>query len=162
MTKDGDTPLKIIAEEYKSQKEEDKDTEKASQLVACLHYLAGMCKTLNVNLGKLIAKVKKLFHNAIKFIHTHTQTFFAHTHTMILLDLHRELGRDNNGVVYTLFSRRAKDSDELGFTDGEQLTILHRSDEEQWWLAENTKGKQGLVPYTFLGPYKPINLGTLL
>ena len=42
MTKDGDTPLKIIAEEYKSQKEEDKDSsEKASQLVACLHHLAG-------------------------------------------------------------------------------------------------------------------------
>ena len=41
ITNDGDTPLKIIAEEYKSQKEEDKDTEKASQLIACLHYLAG-------------------------------------------------------------------------------------------------------------------------
>ena len=86
----------------------------------------------------------------------------THTHTHTILDLHRELGRDNNGVVYTLFSRRAKDSDELGFTDGEQLTILHRSDEEQWWLAENAKGKEGLVPCTFLGPYKPTNLGTLL
>ena len=82
----------------------------------------------------------------------------THTYT----DLHRELGRENNGVVYTLFSRQAKDADELSFTDGEQLTILHRSDEEQWWLAENGKGKQGLVPCTFLGPHKPINLGTLL
>lgn len=53
MTKDGDTPLKIIAEEYKSQKEEDKDTEKASQLVACLHYLAG--KSTKTILGQLSA-----------------------------------------------------------------------------------------------------------
>ena len=41
MTKDGDTPLKIIAEEYKSQKEEARDSEMTGQLVACLHYLIG-------------------------------------------------------------------------------------------------------------------------
>ena len=82
----------------------------------------------------------------------------THTYT----DLHRELGHENNGVVYTLFSRQAKDADELSFTGGEQLTILHRNDKEQWWLAENGTGKQGLVPCTFLGPHKPINLGTLL
>ena len=46
MTKDGDTSLKIITEDYKSQKEEDKDSEKASQLVACLHYLAGKIRRL--------------------------------------------------------------------------------------------------------------------
>ena len=46
MTKDGDTPLKIIAEEYKSQKEEDKDSERASQLVACLHHLAGKTRRI--------------------------------------------------------------------------------------------------------------------
>lgn len=140
MTKDGDTPLRIIAEEYKSQKEEDKDMERASRVTTCLHYLAGKRTKLYV------------------YTHTHTHAH-VHAHT---LDLHRELGRENNGVVYTLFSRQAKDTDELGFTDGEQLTILHRSDEEQWWLAENTKGKQGLIPCTFLGPYKPTNLGTLL
>lgn len=44
-TNDGDTPLKIVTEEYNSLKEEDKETEKGSQLTACLHYLTG--KTFN-------------------------------------------------------------------------------------------------------------------
>ena len=76
-------------------------------------------------------------------------------------ELHRELGHEHNGAVYTLFSRHSKDTDELGFTDGERLTILHRHD-DQWWMAENSKGKRGVVPCTYLGPYKPTNLGTLL
>ena len=90
-------------------------------------------------------------------LYTHAHT---HTHT---IDLHRKLGRANEGVVYTLFSRQAQDSDELGFTDGEQLKIIDRGGKgDQWWLAENTQGKQGVVPCTFLGPHQPPTSGTLL
>lgn len=43
-TKDGDTPLNIIMEDYKTVKGEEKDVDqnsKSSQLLACLNYLSG-------------------------------------------------------------------------------------------------------------------------
>ena len=40
-TKDGDTPIEILVEDYKTQKENKEDSERTSQLVACLDYLQG-------------------------------------------------------------------------------------------------------------------------
>ena len=46
-TKDGDTPIEILAEDYRAQKENKNDTESTSQLVACLDYLQGkQCRRL--------------------------------------------------------------------------------------------------------------------
>jgi hypothetical protein len=38
--------------------------------------------------------------------------------------------------------------DELSFLEGELLTIIKRSGEDDWWLAENVFGKRGFVPKT--------------
>ena len=40
-THDGDTPLKILVEDHKMISKEEKDSEKTSQLEACLQYLTG-------------------------------------------------------------------------------------------------------------------------
>ena len=45
-TKDGDTPIEIIMEDYKAQKENNNDSERTSQLVACLEYLQGKNRLL--------------------------------------------------------------------------------------------------------------------
>lgn len=139
-TKDGDTPLEILAEDYKTQQKEDRsDSEKTGPLIACFHYLQG-----------------KVLTDTHKYTHVIFSLFLSP-------DLQKGLGHTNNRVVYSVFSRQAKDSDELSFSEGEQLQVIDHGEEgDQWWLAENIHGRRGLVPTTFLGPYRPPNLGTLL
>ena len=43
-TKDGDTPIEILAEDYKAQRESKNDSESSSHLVSCLDYLQGKSK----------------------------------------------------------------------------------------------------------------------
>ena len=40
-TKDGDTPLKIAMEDFKTMKDQEKDKDQNKRLLACLHYLSG-------------------------------------------------------------------------------------------------------------------------
>ena len=138
-TKDGDTPLKIGTEEYEIQRGNmstdgvEKGEESDCQATAeCLHYLMGWYT------------ITQSMHMYIGHTHTHTQT-----------DLHSTLGVANNAMVYTLFSCNSSDPDDLNFVEGEQLKILDQGGRgEQWWLAENNKHKRGMVPCTFMGPFK--------
>ena len=68
-------------------------------------------------------------------------------------DVQNTLGVANKGTVYALFSRKAADSKELTFHEGEQLRIVKKSEgDDQWWcVAENARKKRGLVPLNFMG-----------
>ena len=59
----------------------------------------------------------------------------------------------NQSLLYALFSRKAADSKELTFHEGEQLRIVKKSEgDDQWWcVAENARKKCGLVPLNFMG-----------
>ena len=150
-THDGDTPLKILVEDHKMISKEEKDSEKTSQLEACLQYLTGRMCIGQWAVGNLLNYSLSPPAPILPLLYIHTP------------DLQQDLGTKNNGVVYTLFSRQGKDSDELSFVEGEELHVLDRGDEgEGWWSVENINKKQGLVPSTYLGPYRPQNLGTLL
>ncbi|XP_022099500.1 adapter molecule Crk-like [Acanthaster planci] len=45
------------------------------------------------------------------------------------------------------------DDEDLSFCKGDILTII-RKDEDQWWLARNNSGREGLVPANYI---KPVN-----
>ena len=72
------------------------------------------------------------------------------TTMFIYADAQSSLGRATR--VSTLFSHKSSDPQELAFKEGESLSILSRpSQSKYWWLAENARKEQGIVPYTHLG-----------
>jgi apoptosis-stimulating of p53 protein 1 len=63
-----------------------------------------------------------------------------------------KLGILNQGVVYGVYDYEAHNSDELGFSDGDQMVVLRKGDElerEWWWSRLNNK--EGYVPRNLLG-----------
>lgn len=73
---------------------------------------------------------------------------------MYLLDFNSQIGVLNGGLVYSLFSYTARDSDEMSFTEGERLTVVKRND-NGWWEAEKGQGTRGLIPANYIGLYPP-------
>ena len=54
-------------------------------------------------------------------------------------------------MVFALFGYTASSREELGFLEGEKLTVLTRKEDEGWWFAENARNFCGYVPSTYLG-----------
>lgn len=70
-----------------------------------------------------------------------------------LRDCWQGLGKIKERKVYALFNYVATSNDELSFITGEELIVMHREDDLDWWIVENSQGIKGFVPSTFLGLY---------
>ena len=62
------------------------------------------------------------------------------------------LGVASNGRVYATANYEASSADEMSFSAGDQLTVLHRGDEKEiaWWWAMHSNGAEGYVPQNLL------------
>lgn len=62
------------------------------------------------------------------------------------------MGVMNRGVVYALWDYEPQNDDELGFSEGDCLTVLSREDEveEEWWWAR-CGDNEGYIPRNLLG-----------
>jgi len=62
------------------------------------------------------------------------------------------LGVSNNGRVYAIANYNGSSVDELSFSAGDQLTVLHKGDEKEtaWWWARRPDGTEGYVPQNLL------------
>lgn len=49
-----------------------------------------------------------------------------------------------------------RDPEDLPFKKGEILTIV-RKEEEEWWLARNSSGKEGLIPVPYIDKYTSLS-----
>lgn len=62
--------------------------------------------------------------------------------------------------VKALFNFPGKDPEDLPFNKGDILTII-RKEEEKWWLARSTVGREGMIPATYVQPVNiPMNNNT--
>ncbi|CAL8236132.1 unnamed protein product [Arctogadus glacialis] len=60
------------------------------------------------------------------------------------------MGADNSGVVYALWSYQGQAADELGFNEGDMVTILQKAQGVNWWWA-SLCGREGFVPNNYFG-----------
>jgi len=70
-----------------------------------------------------------------------------------------KLGSVNKGCVYALFDYDAQNDDEIGFVEGDLLSIQRKSEngDDRWWLARHSAtGKEGYVPRNYLGMWPRI------
>lgn len=78
-----------------------------------------------------------------------------------------KMGVMNRGVVYALWDYEPQKDDELGFSEGDCLTVLRREDEveKEWWWAR-CGDHEGYIPRNLLGvsqePQRPAGLSTWL
>jgi len=79
--------------------------------------------------------------------------------TRYLTDVEQNLGINNDGRVFTLYSYAANEEDELSFECGEELNVIRREDaaEKEWWWAVNKGGQTGYIPRNLLGLYPRIS-----
>lgn len=58
----------------------------------------------------------------------------------------------NRGVVYALWDYEPQAADELGFSEGDCMTVLRREDEveTEWWWAR-CGDSEGYIPRNLLG-----------
>lgn len=58
----------------------------------------------------------------------------------------------NRGVVYALWDYEPQRDDELGFSEGDCMTVLRRDDEAEteWWWAR-CGDSEGYIPRNLLG-----------
>jgi SH3 domain len=72
---------------------------------------------------------------------------------LLLAGIQEKLGILNNGEVFAVFSYDANQSDEVGFTVNDKLTILRKGDESEreWWWARDMNEREGYVPRNLLG-----------
>lgn len=58
----------------------------------------------------------------------------------------------NRGVVYALWDYEPQSDDELGFSEGDCVTVLRREDEAEteWWWAR-CGDREGYIPRNLLG-----------
>ncbi|XP_067019868.1 apoptosis-stimulating of p53 protein 2-like isoform X1 [Acropora muricata] len=79
--------------------------------------------------------------------------------TRYLTDVEQNLGINNDGRVFTLYSYSANEEDELSFECGEELNVIRREDvaEKEWWWAVNKDGQTGYIPRNLLGLYPRIS-----
>jgi len=62
------------------------------------------------------------------------------------------LGVANSGRVYAVANYEATGADEMSFSAGDQLTVLHKGDENEtaWWWARRPDDTEGYIPQNLL------------
>ncbi|CAL8349753.1 unnamed protein product [Arctogadus glacialis] len=60
------------------------------------------------------------------------------------------MGADNSGVLYAMWSYQGQAADELGFNEGDMVTILQKAQGVDWWWA-SLCGREGFVPNNYFG-----------
>ncbi|XP_060922554.1 apoptosis-stimulating of p53 protein 2-like [Limanda limanda] len=74
--------------------------------------------------------------------------------SQFLYGVQEKMGVMNRGVVYALWDYEPQSGDELGFMEGDCMTVLRREDELEtdWWWARCGDG-EGYIPRNLLGLY---------
>ncbi|XP_034444708.1 apoptosis-stimulating of p53 protein 2-like isoform X2 [Hippoglossus hippoglossus] len=74
--------------------------------------------------------------------------------SQFLYGVQEKMGVMNRGVVYALWDYEPQSDDELGFSEGDCMTVLRREDEVEtdWWWARCGDG-EGYIPRNLLGLY---------
>lgn len=145
LTREGESPLKIGWEEYQHQQ---KTGDRASTVLEqCIEYL----------MGKLMSSITIYMDHKYMYNISSCQYYHIH-HSYTYTDVYSSLGEVNGGTVFTLFSRKSTDAEELSFDEGEQLVVIQKGEAEatsgEWWLAKNSTGKTGYIPSNFFGVYQ--------
>ncbi|XP_042153688.1 relA-associated inhibitor isoform X1 [Oncorhynchus tshawytscha] len=65
------------------------------------------------------------------------------------------MGVENSGVLYALWEYPAQETDELGFREGDMVTILQKPDGVDWWWA-SLCGREGFVPNNYFGLFPKV------
>lgn len=78
--------------------------------------------------------------------------FDSPSHVCVILGVQEKMGVMNRGVVYSLWDYEPQRNDELGFTEGDCMTVLRREDnvEMEWWWAR-CADQEGYIPRNLLG-----------
>ncbi|KAK9540795.1 hypothetical protein VZT92_003222 [Zoarces viviparus] len=79
--------------------------------------------------------------------------------SQFLYGVQEKMGVMNRGVVYALWDYEPQSDDELGFSEGDCMTVLRRDDEVEtdWWWAR-CADREGYIPRNLLGLYLRIKL----
>nr|XP_046232665.1 apoptosis-stimulating of p53 protein 2-like isoform X2 [Scatophagus argus] len=74
--------------------------------------------------------------------------------SQFLYGVQEKMGVMNRGVVYALWDYKPQNDDELGFSEGDCMTVLRREDEveTEWWWAR-CGDREGYIPRNLLGLY---------
>ncbi|XP_034534164.1 apoptosis-stimulating of p53 protein 2-like isoform X2 [Notolabrus celidotus] len=74
--------------------------------------------------------------------------------SQFLYGVQEKMGVMNRGVVYALWDYDPQSEDELGFIEGDCMTVLRREDdvETEWWWAR-CGDREGYIPRNLLGLY---------
>ncbi|XP_027139079.1 apoptosis-stimulating of p53 protein 2 [Larimichthys crocea] len=74
--------------------------------------------------------------------------------SQFLYGVQEKMGVMNRGVVYALWDYEPQSEDELGFSEGDCMTVLRREDkvETEWWWAR-CGDREGYIPRNLLGLY---------
>ncbi|KAF7244230.1 Adapter molecule crk [Varanus komodoensis] len=65
-----------------------------------------------------------------------------------------QLRQEEAEYVRALFDFTGNDDEDLPFKKGDILRILEKP-EEQWWNAEHSEGKRGMIPVPYVEKYRP-------
>ncbi|KAI3352674.1 hypothetical protein L3Q82_020136, partial [Scortum barcoo] len=76
--------------------------------------------------------------------------------SQFLYGVQEKMGVMNRGVVYALWDYEPQNDDELGFSEGDCMTVLRREDEveTEWWWAR-CGDREGYIPRNLLGVSSP-------
>ncbi|XP_068444762.1 apoptosis-stimulating of p53 protein 2-like [Clinocottus analis] len=79
--------------------------------------------------------------------------------SQFLYGVQEKMGVMNRGVVYALWDYEPQSEDELGFSEGDCMTVLRREHEveTEWWWAR-CGDREGFIPRNLLGLYLRIKL----
>ncbi|XP_029009447.1 apoptosis-stimulating of p53 protein 2-like isoform X2 [Betta splendens] len=74
--------------------------------------------------------------------------------SQFLYGVQEKMGVMNRGVVFALWDHEPQRDDELGFSEGDCVTVLRRDDavETEWWWAR-CGDREGFIPRNLLGLY---------
>ncbi|CAB1349372.1 unnamed protein product, partial [Coregonus sp. 'balchen'] len=65
------------------------------------------------------------------------------------------MGVENSGVLYALWGYPSQEADELGFREGDMVTILQKQDGVDWWWA-SLCGREGFIPNNYFGLFPKV------
>lgn len=96
--------------------------------------------------GSTFVKLSQL--HVIEMIQFLYGSFFV----FVLAGVQEKMGVMNRGVVYALWDYEPQSDDELGFIEGDCMTVLRREDEveTEWWWAR-CGDREGYIPRNLLG-----------